>query len=349
MELPSLDLNLLIVLHALLQERNVTRAGERVGLSQPGTSAALARLRRHFDDQLLERTGATYELTPLARALQTQVGDTIQRLQLLLNARPDFDPSTSERRFVIQCSDSVQTLLGPGIVREVTSAAPRVSLDIQPLDTKVLLDPVAAVRDIDLMVVPRGLFTARTLNNAELYYDHWICVTSAENRTVSDRLTPQEIADARWVVSFRDPPMNSPVDAVLAALGIDRRSAVQVQNLTVLHRLVAGTDLLVLAHELIAGDLQLQGLRRVGLPVVLPPIIETAWWHPSRQLDAGHRWLLDVLQRAAALISPSGCRGSAEPPGRRTPDGPTAVDVPVWAGMQPTEGGRTPPADGAGR
>lgn len=313
MELPSLDLNLLIVLHALLQERNVTRAGERVGLSQPGTSAALARLRRHFDDQLLERTGATYELTPLARALEAQVGDTIQRLQLLLNARPDFDPSTSERRFVIQCSDSVQTLLGPGIVREVTSAAPRVSLDIQPLDHKVLLDPVATVRDIDVMVVPRGLFTARTLNCVELYHDHWICVTSAENRAVGDRLTAQQIADARWVVSFRDPPMNSPVDAALAALGIDRRSAVQVQNLTVLHRLVAGTDLLVLAHELIAGDLEAQGLRRVDLPVVLPPIIETAWSHPSRQLDPGHRWLLDMLQRAAASISPSGCPDSGEP------------------------------------
>ena len=302
MELPSLDLNLVVVLHALLEERNVTRAGEQVGLSQPGTSAALARLRRHFDDHLLERVGTTYELTPLARALRTQVGDTVQRLQLVLAARPDFDPLTSEREFVIQCSDSVQTLLAPGLIREIMASAPKVCLDLQPLDPHFPLDPVHAVRDIDVMIAPRGLFTAPSLNCVELYQDHWVCVTSATNASVGDRLSAQQIADARWVVSFRDPPMNSPADAALAAMGIDRGSTVKLQNLTLLHRVVAGTDLLVLAHERIAGDLPSQGLRRVELPVVLPPIIETAWSHPSRSLDPGHHWLLDMLQRAASGI-----------------------------------------------
>jgi DNA-binding transcriptional LysR family regulator len=306
MELPSLDVNLVIVLHALLEERNVTRAGERVGLSQPGTSAALARLRRHFDDPLLERTGSIYELTPLAHALRSQVSDTIQRLEKLLNARPDFDPATSERQWAVQCSDSVQTLLGPGIVREVMSEAPRMRLDFQPLDPRFALDPLTAARDIDGMIAPRGLFTAPTLSDVELYRDHWVCVTSAGNTSVGDSLSAQEAGDARWVVSFRDPPMNSPVDAALAALGIDRRSAVKVQNLTLLHRLVAGTDLLVLAHELIAGDLERQGLRRVDLPVALPPVIETAWSHPSRQLDPGHHWLMGMLQRVADGITRSG-------------------------------------------
>jgi DNA-binding transcriptional LysR family regulator len=303
MELPSLDVNLVIVLHALLEERNVTRAGERVGLSQPGTSAALARLRRHFDDPLLERTGSTYDLTPLAHALRSQVTDTIQRLEKLLNARPDFDPATSERQWVVQCSDSVQTLLGPGIVREVMSQAPGVRLDFQPLDPRFALDPLTAARDIDVMIAPRGLFTAPTLSGVELYRDQWVCVTSAGNTSVGDTLTAQQTGEARWVVSFRDPPMNSPVDTALAALGIDRRSAVKVQNLTLLHRLVVGTDLLVLAHELIAGDLGSQGLRRVELPVALPPIIETAWSHPSRQLDPGHHWLLGMLQRVADGIT----------------------------------------------
>ncbi|MEU2349549.1 LysR family transcriptional regulator [Modestobacter sp. NPDC049651] len=300
MELPSLDLNLLIVLHALLEERNVTRAGERVGLSQPGTSAALARLRRHFDDQLLERTGTSYELTPLARALQSQVRDTIQRLQLVLNARPDFDPATSERQWVVQCSDSVQSLIGPAVVREVVTVSPLATLDFQPLDPRFAHDPLAAARDIDVMIAPRGLFSAPTLQHLELYRDRWVCITSADNTTVGESLTAEEVSAARWVVSFRDPPMNSPADAALSALGIDRRSTVKVQSLTLLHRMVQGTDLLVLAHEAVAGDLTAQGLRRVELPAALPPIIETAWSHPSRQLDPGHHWLLGVLQRAAA-------------------------------------------------
>jgi DNA-binding transcriptional LysR family regulator len=299
-----LDVNLVIVLQVLLEERNVTRAGERLGLSQPGASAALARLRRHFGDRLLERVGANYELTPLARALQPQVEEIVHRLQLVLDARPDFDTATSERQFVIQCSDSVQSLLGPHLVREITSAAPLVRLDILPLDSRCINDPVSAARDVDVMIVPRGLFTAPPLGTAELYRDHWVCVTSASNTSVGDSVTAAEIAAARWVVSFRDPPLNSPADAALAALGIDRRGTVKVQSLSVLHRMVAGTDLLVLAHERLAGDLCAQGLRRVGLPLPLPPIIETAWWHASRQLDLGHRWLLEVLHAAAAAIVP---------------------------------------------
>jgi DNA-binding transcriptional LysR family regulator len=302
-KLPSLDVNLVIVLQALLEERNVTRAGKRLGLSQPGASAALARLRRHFDDRLLERVGGNYELTPLASALQPQVQEIIQRLQLVLDARPDFDPATSQRKFVIQCSDSVQSLLGPHLVRALTSAAPRASLDIQPLDSRSVNDPVSTARDIDVMIVPRGLFTAPALGTAELYRDHWVCVASTSNTSVGDAVTATEIAEARWVVSFRDPPLNSPADAALAALGIDRRGTVQMQNLSMLHRMVVGTDLLVLAHERLAGDLGAQGLRRVDLPLVLPPIIETAWWHPGRQLDLGHRWLLETLHTAAAEIS----------------------------------------------
>ena len=305
MELPSLDLNLVVVLHALLEERNVTRAGERVGLSQPGTSAALARLRRHFDDPLLQRVGTTYQLTPLASALQVQVADTIRRLHLVLTARPDFDPATSDREFVIQCSDSVLTLLGPSLVREVTSKAPAATIDIQPLDIRFAHDPLLAVRDLDIMIAPRGFFSAPELHHVELYRDRWICVASIDNRTVGDALSPEEIENARWVVAFRDPPMNSPADSALAAIGIDRRSAVKVQSLTSLHRMVAGTDLLVLAHERIVGDLVAQRLRRIDLPIALPPIVETAWSHPSRQLDPGHHWLMEMINRACTGLAPA--------------------------------------------
>src|SRR5262245_9061823 len=96
-QLPGLDLNLIVVLHALLEERNVTRAGERVGLSQPGTSAALGRLRRHFNDPLLERVGGQYVLTPLAQALYDQLGQMLDDLMRLLAAQPRFEPATAER------------------------------------------------------------------------------------------------------------------------------------------------------------------------------------------------------------------------------------------------------------
>jgi DNA-binding transcriptional LysR family regulator len=298
-ELPSLDLNLVVVLHALLEERNVTRAGERVGLSQPGTSAALSRLRRHFDDPLLERVGSTYQLTPLAQALQGQLGSTLEQLQRVLAAQPRFDPATAERQFTVACSDSVLSVLGPGLVAAVTRAAPHVSLDLRSLDRRVTTDPLTLLRELDLLVVPRGLFALPDVPSVELYRDRWVCATWQGNSTVGERLSLDDVGRARWVMPFQELLMASPADAALAALGVDRHCAVRVESFSVLDRLVVGTDLLVLFHERLAGDLAAHDLRAVELPVELPPITETAWSHPSRRLDPGHRWLLEVVAEAS--------------------------------------------------
>ena len=296
MELPSLDLNLVVVLHALLEERNVTRAGERVGLSQPGTSSALARLRRHFDDPLLERVGSTYQLTPLAQALQGQLGTTLEQLQRVLAAQPRFDPATTDRRFVLACSDSVLAVLGPPLVAAVTRRAPGASLDFRSLDGRVTADPLALLRDVDLLVVPRGLFALPGIPGVSLYEDRWICATWRGSTAVGERLSLTDVAGARWVMPFQQLLMSSPADAALAALGVDRHCAVRVESFSVLDRLVVGTDLLVLFHERLVGDLAGHDLRVVELPVQLPPITETAWSHPSRRLDPGHRWLVDVVR-----------------------------------------------------
>ena len=300
MELPSLDLNLVVVLHALLEERNVTRAGERVGLSQPGTSAALARLRRHFDDQLLERVGGGYVLTELAQALHGQLGETLERLQRVLAAQPRFDPAATDRRFVVACSDSVLAVLGPPLVAAVTREAPSASLDFRSLDARVTTDPMALLRDVDLLVVPRGLFALPDVPSVELYRDRWVCATWRGNTRVGDRLTLEDVSRARWVMPFQQLLMSSPADAALAALGVDRHCAVRVESFSVLDRLVVGTDLLVLFHERLAGELTARDLRVVELPVQLPPITETAWSHPSRRLDPGHRWLVEVVTGVGA-------------------------------------------------
>jgi DNA-binding transcriptional LysR family regulator len=303
-ELPSLDLNLVVVLSALLQERNVTRAGERVGLSQPGTSAALARLRRHFDDPLLERVGSSYVLTPLAQGLADQLGPTLEGLQRLLAAQPRFDAATADRRFTIACSDSVLAVLGPRVVAAVHRAAPRVSLDFRALDRRVTTDPMGLLRDLDLLVLPRGVFSLPEVPSVDLYRDRWVCATWRGSTAVGDRLTREDVGRARWVMPFQELLLSSPADAALAVLGVDRHCAVRVESFTVLDRLVVGTDLLVLFHERLSGRLDERDLRSVDLPTELPPITETAWSHPSRVLDPGHRWLVDTVVAEAAALDP---------------------------------------------
>jgi DNA-binding transcriptional LysR family regulator len=323
-ELPSLDLNLVVVLHALLQERNVTRAGERVGLSQPGTSAALARLRRHFNDPLLERVGSQYVLTPLAQGLYDQVGRTLEDLRRVLTAQPHFDPAVAERRFLVRCSDAVLTGFGPRLVAAVTRAAPRVSLDFRGFDQTVLDEPLNALRDLDVLVVPRGLFTLPEAPSVELYRDRFVCLAWRHNRAVGERLTREDATHARWVMPFSRHTPSSPTDAALAALGIDRTCAVRVENFAMLGQLVVGTDLLVLCLERIARQLPHDELRELQMPFSLPPITETAWWHPSRQLDPGHRWFVELLQREAAEFDGAG----RAPDGTPTSNGRVAEQVP---------------------
>ncbi|WP_216907387.1 LysR family transcriptional regulator [Nocardia noduli] len=303
MELPSLDLNLVVVLHALLEERNVTRAGQRVGLSQPGTSAALARLRRHFHDPLLDRVGTRYELTPLAQGLYDQLGETLDHLQRVLKAQPQFDPGTTGRRFVVRCSDAVLTVLAPLIVAEVAQAAPDVVLDFRTIDHTSVTDPVRSLSEIDILIAPRGLFSVPEMSSVELYEDRWLCATWTGNTQVGEALTIDEVRRARWVMPYQEVLMASPADAALAALGVDRHCAVRVENFTILGQLVVGTNLLVLLHERLASRYTNTELRRVELPQELAPVTEVAWWHPSRRLDPGHRWFIELIQRAASTVA----------------------------------------------
>jgi DNA-binding transcriptional LysR family regulator len=109
--LRDVDANLLLSLHALLEERNLTHAGERMTMSQPAMSGALARLRKHFGDELLVRSGRGFELTPLAEQLRPAVADAIEAADDLLGHQRAFDPRTSRKRFDVSMSEYAMTVL----------------------------------------------------------------------------------------------------------------------------------------------------------------------------------------------------------------------------------------------
>src|SRR5689334_2449623 len=115
--LNNLDLNLLLTLDALLAERSVTRAAERLGVTQPAVSAALARLRRHFGDLLLNRIGNRYELTPLAVQIRGDTTLALATVRRVFEATPDFDPAVAEREFTLVLSDYAVAVMGEELSR----------------------------------------------------------------------------------------------------------------------------------------------------------------------------------------------------------------------------------------
>jgi len=197
------DANLLLALHALLEERNLTHAGERLTMSQPAMSGALARLRKHFDDELLVRTGRGFELSPLAAELRPHVAGAVEAAEALLGNQREFDPTSSTKRFAVSMSEYAMTVLAEPLTLLLGEQAPGCS---------VALDPIVDDRDRfesqlmrrDLIIGPRGFdFPGRM---QPVFTDELVCL-------VADRDLSGTGVPVRW----GDHPVTMPGGPALVA------------------------------------------------------------------------------------------------------------------------------------
>ena len=175
MNLRQFDLNLLVALDVLLTERNVTRAGERLFLSQPAVSGILARLRHAFQDELLVRVGRNLELTAFAADLAEPVHDAVRQIEDLLNLRRPFEPESAQWSFRVAASDYVVFLLLGTLLRSLTALAPNISVRF------LALEPSAGERlaagELDFAVLPEEL--EPSLPSLPLFEDSWVCAVWA--------------------------------------------------------------------------------------------------------------------------------------------------------------------------
>jgi LysR family transcriptional regulator, nod-box dependent transcriptional activator len=170
--LSSVDLNLLVALDAVLAEKNITKAGERLGVTQPTMSHTLARLRRLFDDELLIRIGREYELTPLAQELREPVRDILKNIELALERRPAFNPGTDERTFTIAASDYATYLVFQPALERIQDEAPGVRLEVHPLYESRRAEVESG--DIDLAIWPSAI--GPDLPHQVLFTDRWVAI-----------------------------------------------------------------------------------------------------------------------------------------------------------------------------
>jgi DNA-binding transcriptional LysR family regulator len=306
--LGAVDLNLLIALKALLEEGNVTHAGARIGMGQPTMSAALARLRRHFDDELLVRVGRDFELTPFARAMLADAQQAVQLLGDALRVTDGFDPATSERLFTVTLSDYAMTVLHEPLRRRVKAAAPSVRLAFTDLMDDLLGSERAQLRQ-DVLIGPLGYGFAG--EHLRLFRDRLICVVDPGNPYLDGgtlgvealRRMPHAVAVFRGSVP-------TPIDRTLNELGIERRISMRVYGYLPLLFAVRATDAVAFLPQRVARPFAASG----RLLVVEPPfeaalILEAAWWHPSRETDPAHRWFRSILRDVVGELRLS------EPPG----------------------------------
>ncbi|MFE2070378.1 LysR family transcriptional regulator [Streptomyces sp. NPDC059467] len=301
MNLSRLDLNLVVALRALLEERNVTRAGERIGLSQPAMSAALARLRRHFDDELLARTGNAYELTPLGASLRDRSATACDLLDRVFSSQPDFDPAAETREFTLLASDYGAAVFGAPLARALHHEAPGVRLTFRQIQPNVEENTATTLSTIDGLLLPHGIIDG--FPAVDLYQDRWLCMVADDNPEVGNALTLDNLAELPWAVYQR--PYDVPAARQLSMLGISPRVEVSVQTFQLLPYMVEGTRRVAMIQErLIRKVAPSAAVRVLPCPFEVVPVQEAMWWHPVHAQDAAHMWLRKKAAEVGATLMP---------------------------------------------
>ena len=302
MDLRSVDLNLLLALDALLDERSVTRAAERLSVGQSAMSSSLGRLRRHFGDRLLVQDGKRLVPTPVAESLAPLVREAVRSAEAVFGQSTDFDPLTDRRSFKIVASDySVLVLLRPLIV-QLAETAPLQTINVEMMYG----DYVEQLRsgDTDMGVLPVELMDpGLRLAHRYLFSDRYVLVADANNDEIGEVVTREQFATLPYI-AFDAGRHPSIADAQLDALQVQRRVEMSAQSLSVIPLLVAGTQMVALSHERLARHIAAHiPLKIVEPPVPLRAVNETLYWSHRQTEDPAQRWLRDRLAEQAAKLT----------------------------------------------
>ena len=300
MNFSGLDLNLLVALDALFAERSVSRAGERLHLSQSATSGALSRLREAFHDPLLVQVGRTMTLTPLAEGLVEPVRDFLLQAEAILNNNPAFDPATSTRKFRMMMSDYAQTVVMTEALPRLQKLAPGVTVELIPI---IGGDSEALERgEIDLELGP-AKYLLPDHPSERLFEDEFTCLVWSGNRQLDDGLSLKTYLKLGHVVVRFGKQRELPAfdEWFTQHLGYERKIEVVTTAFNLVPQLLIGTSRIATIHCRLAMFYKRHlPLRIVAPPLEIPRFEAFMQWHRSRDHDAGTVWLRSLLKSAVA-------------------------------------------------
>ncbi|MGO4408295.1 LysR substrate-binding domain-containing protein [Bosea sp. RAF48] len=293
--MPDIDLNLLIALDVLLQERSVTRAALRLRLSTSAMSRTLSRLRDALGDPVLVPAGRAMVATPRAEAIAEEVHMLLTGAQAMLRPPPPIDPRRMEREFTIRANEAFTQLYAAKLSAAVSATAPSVRLRFVPKPDKEISPLRHGTVDLEIGVISGE---GHELRAQTLYRDSYVGVARAGHPLLDAAVTPEGLCAWGHVVFARRRDRSSPADEALAALGLSRRVAVIVPGFPAVIAVAAASDLLGLVPR--SACLALPGYTTAlfDLPIQMPELVVSQIWHPRMDADAGHRWLRALVFEA---------------------------------------------------
>lgn len=307
MNLQTIDLNLLVAFEALMEERNVTRAARRVGLSQPAMSNALTRLRRTFDDPLLVRTPNGMAPTPAAQTLIEVVRAALSPLRAALDKKPAFNPAASGRAFRVLASDYAEIVLLAPLLGKLREQAAGVSLRVhrppnvfQPPSRTALSDSF----DLAIGFFPDALSLDASVRSEVLFEEDNVCIASSHHPSIKSKISIRQYAAARHAAVFYKSEGPGVIDTILAQKGLTRELAVLSPHFASTPFIVAESDLIATVPRRLAlrfsRALKLQVL---PVPFSMPPFRLAMLWHERVDSDPAHAWLRGLVVDTAGTLT----------------------------------------------
>lgn len=304
----KLDLNLLRVFDVVMQERSLTKAAERLNLTQPAVSNAIRRLKDALKDDLFVRAGQGIEPTAHAMELWSAVHQALLDLGNAIEPE-SFNPAHSEQVFHLGMIDATAARLLPPLAQIQADEAPHIRLHVSALlsrDPRVLLDEGEIDVAVGYFPAVQADLTARAQSDATVQYDsrllyqrEYVCAMRSEHPLAQDDMSLEDFCAARHlVVSLSGRPYGF-IDEALSGLGLSRQVVMTVNQYFTAARIVAETDLLTAMPRKFAATAELaKGLELRELPLPVTPVSVHVLWLRGNRHPAAIAWLLEALQRS---------------------------------------------------
>jgi DNA-binding transcriptional LysR family regulator len=310
-DLRRFDLNLLIAFDVLMRELNVSRAAEKMFITQSSMSHVLQRLRQQLDDPVLVRTSSGMKPTERALSLVEPIRAILRDVERVIRPPADFDPATSQRRFTIAATDYLEFLLLAPLIERVARAAPGIDIHVKRTETPF---PVEALESGDLDVVlgfgaildPPAQFRSQVL-----FDDRMACLVRADHPSVGDTLSLDEYLALPHMLISRTGAKRGIIDEWLTERGLERRVALIVPHFLSAPFIVAKTDLVLsLPFRIAEGFSRLAPLKALPVPMELPAYDLVMIWHPVRDKEPAHGWLRERIVEVCPVPGHDGRGGS---------------------------------------
>ena len=302
--LRNIDLNLLVVLDALLTEKHVTRTGARLHLSQPAISHSLSKLRVLLDDPILIRQGSEVVLSALAQNLQAPLKEILSQIEILLGKSIDFVPANSHRTFRLAMSDYGAAIVLPKLLRQLRAEAPNTTLVVTQDSRHGMFEQITQGKiDLALGVFPN---LSADISSEVLFEETFSCLLDRSTLPASGLLDLDNYLLRPHISVSVDGCSNGEIDRLLRDEGLQRRIAVSVPHWRTAPSMISNTDLiLTVATRTLHNALLDEELVSLSPPLPIPPFPFVQIWHNRFGEDPAHMWLREQVRHVVAHVAPA--------------------------------------------